>query len=104
MPTSTPCPGPGDRDAAAFFKLLQDPDNYPVYVHCQHGSDRTGYLVAVYRIMEQGWPVDDAVREMRAFGYHPIWFQVVAYLRHFRSEGLRTLLKKAQAPKVEVIP
>ena len=94
---------PGDGDAAAFLKLLQDPSNYPVFVHCQHGADRTGYLVAVYRVVEQGWAMGDAVREMHAFGSHPVWFQVAAYLRHFRAEGLRALVAGVRAPRVDTI-
>lgn len=27
----------------------------PVLVHCQHGADRTGLAIAMYRIVEQGW-------------------------------------------------
>ena len=44
----------------------------PVLVHCMHGSDRTGTIVAAYRILEQGWSPDDAIAELKEprFGYH----------------------------------
>lgn len=48
----------------------------PVLIHCMHGSDRTGAIVAAYRIVEQGWSVDDAVAEFKEkrFGYHAFWY------------------------------
>lgn len=44
----------------------------PVLVHCWHGSDRTGFIVAGYRIVMQGWSKADAIDELRrgGFGYH----------------------------------
>lgn len=44
----------------------------PVLVHCWHGSDRTGFIVAGYRIVVQGWSKADAIDELRrgGFGYH----------------------------------
>lgn len=44
----------------------------PVLVHCWHGSDRTGFVVAGYRLVFQGWSKADAIDELRrgGFGYH----------------------------------
>jgi protein tyrosine/serine phosphatase len=44
----------------------------PVLVHCWHGSDRTGFIVAGYRLVFQGWSKADAIDELRrgGFGYH----------------------------------
>lgn len=44
----------------------------PVLVHCWHGSDRTGTVVAFYRILMQGWKREDALDEMQhgGFGFH----------------------------------
>ncbi len=43
-----------------------------VYIHCWHGSDRTGFMCAVYRMVVQGWPVDKALQEYikGGYGYH----------------------------------
>ena len=48
----------------------------PVLVHCWRGSDRTGFFVAGYRIICQGWPREAAIDEMRhgGFGYHASWY------------------------------
>ena len=48
----------------------------PVMVHCWHGSDRTGSVVAAYRIVFQNWTTAEALDELRhgGFGYHERWF------------------------------
>lgn len=41
-----------------------------VLVHCLHGEDRTGMVIAAYRILAQEWSVDQAVDEMMKMGFH----------------------------------
>ena len=60
---------PNDTFIAQFIKLLRESAHRPVFVHCQHGADRTGMMVAAYRIIEQGWNVADAARETHNFGF-----------------------------------
>ena len=52
-----------------FLKLCDDPNNYPILIHCLAGLHRTGALTAVYRMEYEGWSAADAVRELRANGY-----------------------------------
>lgn len=42
----------------------------PVYVHCLHGQDRTGAVIAVYRHRYQGWAKERAFAEARSLGFH----------------------------------
>lgn len=51
---------------------------HKVLIHCYHGSDRTGSMVAMYRIIFEGWPIDEAVKEMKTggYGFHPIWINI----------------------------
>jgi len=44
-------------------------DNQPVYIHCRHGSDRTGTAIALYRIFNDNWNFNDAIREAKKFGF-----------------------------------
>lgn len=48
----------------------------PVLVHCLHGSDRTGCVVACYRVVFNNWTKEDAIKEFLSpeFGYHDGWF------------------------------
>ncbi len=73
-------------DPAAVRKVLSvltDPENLPVFVHCAHGKDRTGVVVAVYRMEVEGWREPEAEAEMEAFGFHEIWFQLKKFVRRY---------------------
>lgn len=41
-----------------------------VYVHCKDGVDRTGCVVACYRVHVQGWSPGAAIKEMHSMGFH----------------------------------
>lgn len=45
-----------------------------IYVHCKHGVDRTGFVIAAYRVLERGWDVEDAIDEWFAEGFHWWWY------------------------------
>jgi tyrosine-protein phosphatase SIW14 len=94
---------PEDEDIAKFLKVMQGPANQPVFVHCQQGSDRTGCTVAVYRMVVEGWSVEDAMAEMQNFHFHAVWTEIGEYLGHFDVEAMRKQVEKTEAPKVEVI-
>lgn len=42
----------------------------PLFIHCQHGQDRTGLFVALWRVKVDGWSKADAEKEMLAHGFH----------------------------------
>jgi tyrosine-protein phosphatase SIW14 len=66
---------PEKEDVVRFLNIVNDRSNGPFLVHCQHGSDRTGLMCAVYRVVFCGWSKDEALIEMTdgGFGFHPIW-------------------------------
>jgi len=57
-----------------FLKLVDDPNNWPVYVHCKGGRHRTGALTAIYRIKHDGWTADRAYQEMTEFDFNHGFF------------------------------
>ena len=76
-------------------KVLQDPDSWPVYVHCAEGRDRTGYTIAAYRMVVENWTANDAIHEMFDFRFNAIWFHNPAFLRQLDVERVRALVKRA---------
>lgn len=70
---------PDDHEVDRILRILEDPSNYPVFVHCEHGQDRTGLVVGLYRVFSQKWEPQDAYREMRELGFHPILFLLKDY-------------------------
>jgi tyrosine-protein phosphatase SIW14 len=64
------CMRPKDEYFARFLELLRKNRDKKVFVHCNTGIDRTGMMVASYRIAEQGWTAEEAMKEMKAFGFN----------------------------------
>ena len=63
------CFNPRDQQFALFLRVLRDNPDKKVFVHCRLGVDRTGMMVASYRMGEQGWSASEAAKEMVAFGF-----------------------------------
>lgn len=63
----------------------------PVLVHCLHGSDRTGLVVAMYRVVCQGWGKEAAIDEMQqgGFGYHAMFSSIPAFIRNADVAAIR---------------
>ena len=61
------------KSIKSYFEVLNDPANYPIFVHCRRGADRTGVMVALYRIVAHGWDGKKAVKEARDIGMR-WWF------------------------------
>jgi protein tyrosine/serine phosphatase len=62
---------PTSEQISEFMSLVTNPANQPVYVHCVHGRDRTGTMVAVYRMVKHKYSNEQAFAEMRSFGFTP---------------------------------
>jgi tyrosine-protein phosphatase SIW14 len=91
---------PRSSDLAAFFRLLHDSPPETIFVHCQFGKDRTGVMVAAYRIAVEHWTSDQALSEMFAFGFNRIWHPSMETFIRNLPDRLRTdpELRKALDP------
>jgi protein tyrosine/serine phosphatase len=77
-----------DAAIEQYFKVLNDPANYPIFFHCRRGADRTGAMAGFYRIAVQGWETKKAYSEARQIGMR-WWFQAIKKQIHgFRPEGV----------------
>jgi len=94
---------PEDHEVAEFLQVMRDPANQPAFVHCLAGSDRTGTMVAIYRVVQQGWPMQEAVKELPRFGYHEVWTHLIRYLADFDRARIERLVATQPPPKVEVV-
>jgi hypothetical protein len=85
---------PAEQGVRQFRKVLDDPANYPVLVHCFAGIHRTGAYCAVYRMEYEHWPNGKAIAEMRDCGYLNIdsEFDLLTYLENYwpRWQGTRS--------------
>jgi len=71
-----------DKQVAQFLRVLRDHPDQKVFVHCRLGEDRTGMMVAGYRMAEQSWTAAQARKEMAAFGFSSV--------HHLMCPGLAT--------------
>lgn len=69
--------------------FIRDPANQPVFVHCAHGQDRTGIVVAAYRMEADGWSREDAIAEMQAFGFNDIWHELMEFVQKYPATASR---------------
>jgi protein-tyrosine phosphatase len=98
----SPFHDPTTDQVRQFFQILHENVDKRVFVHCEVGADRSGAMIALYRIAAQGWTVDDAVREMKAYHFHGFWFaHLERYVKNFPQQleadpALRSALAAAQ--------
>ena len=90
---------PEDEDVVRFLRIATTPALQPVLVHCRHGSDRTGTMVAVYRMVVEGWTKAQATDEMvnGGFGFHPLWQNLLRYIDALDVDAIRAKVD-AQGP------
>jgi len=89
-----------DKEIVRFLRIVNDPEKTPVFVHCKHGSDRTGTMCAMYRIFIEGWSREEALEEMTKgpFGFHRAWRNLPRYIRDLDVEEIRRRAGLGAAP------
>jgi tyrosine-protein phosphatase SIW14 len=65
---------PTEKQVKEFLALLAKSSSEPVFVHCQHGADRTGAMMGIWRVTQQGWSFTQAWTEMRKYGFKT-WYK-----------------------------
>ncbi|MDR2886658.1 MAG: tyrosine-protein phosphatase [Bacteroidales bacterium] len=80
-----------DRDDAVNALRFIYNRKGPIVIHCKHGSDRTGLVVALYRILFQGWSKEAAIDEMKNGGYnfHRIYFNIASFIENVDVDELK---------------
>ncbi|WP_332763709.1 dual specificity protein phosphatase family protein [Pseudomonas koreensis] len=84
-----------DSDVLKALRAIQAAEaNGPVLMHCKHGSDRTGLMAAMYRVVVQGWSKEDALSEMTqgGFGDSTHFKDGIRYMMQADVDKLRTAL------------
>ena len=76
---------------AALAAIRRAEQQGAVLLHCQHGADRTGLVIAMYRILYQNWSKADALDELLhgSYGHHGILKNIPRYLKNADIEKLR---------------
>ncbi len=79
---------------AEFIQLVRSNPDRKIFVHCKAGRDRTGFMVAAYRIADQHWTPRQAVAEMQAFGFRA---DLLHFWHHHLDEYIDELPQQLEA-------
>lgn len=83
-------------EVVAALRFIRQSEG-PVLIHCWHGSDRTGTISALYRIVFQNWSKEEALDELMhgGFGYHAIYKNIPEFIR---QADIKEIKQKVFAP------
>jgi protein tyrosine/serine phosphatase len=84
-----------EEDVVRFLRIATDKSRQPVFVHCQHGADRTGTMCAAYRVVIDGWTKQQAIDEMTkgGFNFHSVWTHLPKFIEKLDVEKIKAKLK-----------
>lgn len=72
-----------DKEIIEALKIIKN-SNKPLLIHCKQGSDRTGVVVAMYRIVFEGWSKEKALTELQngGYGFHSKYSNIPEYIKN----------------------
>jgi protein tyrosine/serine phosphatase len=74
---------PSPSDVRKVLNLLNEETSGVVFVHCRRGKDRTGTIIACYRIQHDGWDHERALREAKSHGMSFAERGMRSFILHF---------------------
>ena len=74
---------PSSQQIGKILNLLETEPG-PVYVHCLRGKDRTGTVIACYRIAHHKWENQKALDEAKSFGMSMLEWRMQQFIRQFK--------------------
>jgi tyrosine-protein phosphatase SIW14 len=80
---------PSATDVKRVLAFIGASGNQPVFLHCKRGRDRTGVVVAAYRVTNDGWAAEKALVEAEDFGLAWWQFRMRRFIRELDTNGDR---------------
>jgi|ERR1700680_839 len=75
---------PTDQQIVILLSLLDDSSAWPLFIHCRRGADRTGTVIACYRMAHDHWANEKALTEAKLYRMSPLEQEMREYILHFR--------------------
>ena len=79
---------PLEDTVSKVLALMLSEVNGPVFVHCRRGSDRTGTVVACYRILHDHWENQKALQEARSYGMYRLERGMMHFIQNFNPSAM----------------
>jgi tyrosine-protein phosphatase SIW14 len=89
---------PSEAEITKILGILEDGTTGPVFVHCQRGADRTGAVIASYRIEHDGWDNARALKEAMANGMSFFQLPRQSFIRNFQARTIEAKTAPAAEP------
>ncbi|MBU4304280.1 MAG: tyrosine-protein phosphatase [Candidatus Omnitrophica bacterium] len=64
---------PADETVLKFLEIVLNKDNRPVFLYCANGKDRTGAMIAMYRVVACGLTIKQGYKEAKKYGFWPYY-------------------------------
>lgn len=74
---------PSEQRMNRILAILEDPSLGPIYIHCRRGADRSGMVVACYRMAHDHWTNAQAMEEAREHHFWGIEVLMHRYIEHY---------------------
>ena len=94
---------PTEAEITNILGILEDGTTGPVFVHCQRGADRTGAVIASYRIEHDGWDNARALKEAMANGMSFFQFPRQSFIRNFQARTFEAKTAPAAEPPASTV-
>ena len=75
---------PTPEQVSQALSVLGDSNSWPVFVHCRRGSDRTGTVLACYRIAHDHWQNQKALEEAKTYGLSSLERAMRSFIQRFQ--------------------
>ena len=87
MSSAPPTRGQVDKVMTAIKRAKVDSAAGKIFVHCAHGSDRTGCIIGIFRVTQDGYTYEDAYKEMRKYYFSPKFTKLSGAVREYAQLG-----------------
>ena len=88
---------PTDEETSKILAILENQATGPVFVHCKRGADRTGAVIAAYRIDHDGWDNAKALKEAIDRGMSFFQLPRQGYIRSFHPKKIEANVPVGQS-------
>jgi tyrosine-protein phosphatase SIW14 len=94
---------PSDQQVTQLLGLLNDSSAGPVFVHCRRGADRTGTIIACYRISHDHWDSAKALAEAASDGMSRLEVKMKHYVQNYTAAATAAVAPALQAAPAAVV-